>query len=571
MDKNYFAVYKGIVEDNKDPEFRNRLKVRVREIYGMEGSGFRTEDLPWATPSSNIITYPPYDIGTIVYVVFDNGDPYYPIYTGYFVKPFPESQCYNCLHYFAAKRCKAFPNGIPELIFFNEFDHRDVYYDSEEVNDHDIVFTYKNSSSYDEIYGVSWKLNDSSSTGERTYYAKGLVANVGVDDQSVYNSFNELSPWCDRRRCNGYYNENNDFIVTAYEGEENYIDNNPEIMVYVETPLFYYFDGIKDGIEQKLISPNPIDGFLPSPACVKDDGTISNFSYSAAYESSVYNGHGTSYSGSFTDENAKQYSKFSIKTYYTDILLMCVEFATKDLSSIISGANNIGRKLNILEQVNSTNKVKVSNVNIPKVNQPISILENSSYIAKNRIVTNIENIDDNNVYVIFDGDPIDVLTTYQLEIMPWKTGSTDDIKSNVGSLIDNQSGYPFIYRGKENLYGNGAQMIMDLEVEQDKVLYDYNFSSNYNSTSNSDNIYIAPLLKTSGTIKSFIYNEIYPWVRIPSSIVSGNGYYCDGYFYKENGTAIAVGYGLDYKAGAFVFQVLSSDTTVNPVTRYRVE
>ena len=324
MDKNYFAVYKGIVEDNKDPEFRNRLKVRVREIYGMEGSGFRTEDLPWASPSSNIITYPPYDIGTIVYVVFDNGDPYYPIYTGYFVKPFPESQCYNCLHYFAAKRCKAFPNGIPELIFFNEFDHRDVYYDSEEVNDHDIVFTYKNSSSYDEIYGVSWKLNDSSSTGERTYYAKGLVANVGVDDQSVYNSFNELSPWCDRRRCNGYYNENHDFIVTAYEGEENYIDNNPEIMVYVETPLFYYFDGIKDGIEQKLISPNPIDGFLPSPACVKDDGTISNFSYSAAYESSVYNVHGTSYSGSFTDENAKQYSKFSIKIYINNIRFFCI-------------------------------------------------------------------------------------------------------------------------------------------------------------------------------------------------------------------------------------------------------
>ncbi len=141
--KLYPLMYKGIVEDNKDPEFRNRLKIRVRELYGMEGNGLKTFEIPWANPASNIITYPPYSIGTVVMVTFEQGDFQYPVYHGYFVKSSKNSQCLTCKNYFAARRCYAFPEGIPEDLFTNKFIHDEEYYISKELNDKGYAYTKK--------------------------------------------------------------------------------------------------------------------------------------------------------------------------------------------------------------------------------------------------------------------------------------------------------------------------------------------------------------------------------------------------------------------------------------------
>ncbi len=37
------------------------------------------------------------------------------------------TQCILCKHYTEQKRCEAFPNGIPEAIWENKFDHRMPY------------------------------------------------------------------------------------------------------------------------------------------------------------------------------------------------------------------------------------------------------------------------------------------------------------------------------------------------------------------------------------------------------------------------------------------------------------
>lgn len=86
-------IYRGVIEDNKDPEFLGRYRVRIFGIVNGNTDGFetaKTEELPWAecigstafgligqTGVSSIMHQ-----GTWVYVVLQDDDPNFPIILG---------------------------------------------------------------------------------------------------------------------------------------------------------------------------------------------------------------------------------------------------------------------------------------------------------------------------------------------------------------------------------------------------------------------------------------------------------------------------------------------------------
>lgn len=76
----YAGLYKGIVEDNEDPKKQGRLKIRVPSVHG------NNKEVPWAVSGTPFGIYPPYPKGTIVWVMFQGGDPHYPVFTGYSLK-----------------------------------------------------------------------------------------------------------------------------------------------------------------------------------------------------------------------------------------------------------------------------------------------------------------------------------------------------------------------------------------------------------------------------------------------------------------------------------------------------
>lgn len=84
--REYPSIYRGVVEDNVDPENLGRCKVRIPSIHGP--LDYSPSLLPWArqiaTSTINKVrgnsNVP--DIGDIVWVMFEGADRNFPIYFG---------------------------------------------------------------------------------------------------------------------------------------------------------------------------------------------------------------------------------------------------------------------------------------------------------------------------------------------------------------------------------------------------------------------------------------------------------------------------------------------------------
>ena len=80
-DDNYSGKYIGVVLDNNDPLQFGRCKIRVHGLH----DDILTDYLPWAMPEFSLAfsikgSFMVPEIGTMIYVEFDNGDLYMPIY-----------------------------------------------------------------------------------------------------------------------------------------------------------------------------------------------------------------------------------------------------------------------------------------------------------------------------------------------------------------------------------------------------------------------------------------------------------------------------------------------------------
>lgn len=71
----------GIVEDNADPDKKQRIRIRIPYFHG-EASDVPTTSLPWAQPKRDLngLSFEVPDIGKVVNVFFPTGNIYMPIY-----------------------------------------------------------------------------------------------------------------------------------------------------------------------------------------------------------------------------------------------------------------------------------------------------------------------------------------------------------------------------------------------------------------------------------------------------------------------------------------------------------
>ncbi|MCU0541827.1 MAG: phage baseplate assembly protein V [Oscillatoriaceae cyanobacterium Prado104] len=77
----YFGKYRGLVQDNNDPDNLGRIKAKVPEVYGDEQiSPWAFPVVPFAGSNHGLVLLPEVDDG--VWIEFEAGDPSRPIWTG---------------------------------------------------------------------------------------------------------------------------------------------------------------------------------------------------------------------------------------------------------------------------------------------------------------------------------------------------------------------------------------------------------------------------------------------------------------------------------------------------------
>lgn len=331
-------------------------------------------------------------------------------------------------------------------------------------------------------YGVLF--TGSASAGVRTGDAVGLVANVGVDNQLVYNDF-DVVPFFNRPRCNVYHDAAGKPMVMAYEGEPGFSLEGAIFAPHAEKAEVFYecrpcaWNGSYDS---PSVTGSPCEGYELFE-CFPDWNTKI---YLPSYWMSMVDGKATSRSGTVPGygsldghmNNARTYNENAhtetMQAHMYEYVLQIIEFATRDVQNVMMGASNLSYNsdadLTTVAEV-GVNRAIVSNATADKyiVGQSIVVgaTKNGSNIADRVTITAIDVYDAENKAMHFDGPPVDIAAGYFISSRAWKNGATDIVAASSGSPGSNTSGkYPCIWRGKVDPWANGFSAICDILIRR---------------------------------------------------------------------------------------------------------
>ena len=395
-------------------------------------------------------------------------------------------------------------------------------------------------------YGV--KFNGSNPVGVRTYDAVGMVANVGIDDEVVVNDFDKIS-FYNRPVCCGHHDSNGNFLVHAYEGEPGFARDGSNGDVYYECTPFYW----NGSYEEPVVSAEEFERSILAPMFKSATEKVYLPCYFASLDS---NGKYRSISGvhpkwdSFNvhmqkckTTNANAHTE-TIKAHMSEYILQLVEFATKDLQTIMMGASTLfwGDEtfLTTIETTNQTYIVMAKEkAERFVVGQTIVIYDDWS---KFRVVTRIEDHDGgtNSAIHFDDQEPLTLTVGKRITSLAFKTGTTDNVKASSGSAVSNTDGkHPCKWRGKEDPWAGGFSGLCDIirKIEEDGKHYIYWLSDpkKYNDgTINDDYVKLNyNVSATEGYAKTLGVDKKYPFAAITDQVGASSTTYLGAYYYTN--------------------------------------
>ncbi len=336
-------------------------------------------------------------------------------------------------------------------------------------------------------WSVSFRDSALSPIGTREDLAREMVAEVAVGDAAVRNDFDEISIF-QRPIFNATWDSElgcwKDFVAKGEAGfTYSPTEENREV-VYRCTPFWYRIEFTADGDPNFFsVSDSPEKGYTLAPM-FRDGET---YEYRPCFEMSV-------------DENGKPHSRAGVEPlqgtalsvintcrsfdsaartesyadWFSDLVLLMVEFATKDLKSVMkghaeavplrfaleeSGLERTGLYLTVREVFDVGDSVILYYYLSGKyVSKTVQIVEiDPDYISNFGHYLGLD-ISEEEVYSIGNEGMYPYLCGFVKE-----TGGALPVVTNASSGIAHKdNGAPCVWRGKENPWGNAGSLIWDI-------------------------------------------------------------------------------------------------------------
>ena len=363
------------------------------------------------------------------------------------------------------------------------------------------------------------------------YENKTFTRLAGAVNLSQGADFNKFEMYGGRRRCN----VSDDGTITAYYGDEGYMEDGSNGQVMVFQPAFYYKvvplkleKNTDSGIGYHLrkanyyVSSKPKTGFKLHPAFYDANGNAINYILFSADEGSMY------------DVSAKAYVNDNVDTdtAIEEGDLLCSVAGKKPISGLKKPLNKVN--LETMAQ-NRGAGWHLETIEATSANQILMMVELGMMNSQTGIGKGVVSINGNASYNCSS------LTGSTAELGNG-TGSAKETVNEKGGVQTTETGNGKVsisYRGVENPWGNIWKHVQGVNIwgdgtmcgGQPYVANDFNF----NESKHSDNYEAVgfTLPNENGYISALGYgSEKYDWLLMPSGIGGTSALPVGDYFYR---------------------------------------
>jgi hypothetical protein len=399
-------------------------------------------------------------------------------------------------------------------------------------------------------YGIRWVEGQSSSTLERVKIVNGemtvgsatnLVANVGIDDQVVENSFDNINIFIRNRVV---IDGNTMVRVNKYYIREYSVNDGGTIRNYI------------------LMCEKKLTGYRLPIRFDNGDGTEKDYAYLPAYEGYIdENGVGRSISGvlpttSISRNNSRiacrkndgdgtntdsLWGQVDFAEYYDLVQVpIWIEFANFDTQAGIGrGVVDLGFDENTVADSTVANTAIIANNSNFDVGMTI-YLSTGTYHQITQI--DVDTPIAGQTTLTFNGETVTPLTGVNIDPRQYYTGMTDSVVASTGFYKANDGKHPFKWRGMENVWGNIWKFVDGVKISNwyawvstnpahyDDLASDVNgdYGSNWTKLSYQNAL-------SNGYISKLGYDDRFPFARLPIEVGAGSTTYYADYYYQNSG------------------------------------
>ena len=358
------------------------------------------------------------------------------------------------------------------------------------------------------IWSVKFDPDSDSPVGTRAGLARGMVAEVAVGSEQVRNDFDEISIF-QRPLFNATWDDKNGRWVDLVErGEEGFTLSPTEAgreVVYRSTPFWYQLEISDTGrICRVSVSDEEINGYTLAPMFRDGSKPV----YRPAFEAAIDDTDGLLHSrAGLTPTEAAPHDWYSLMEsranrarsengaeWFSDYLLLLVEFATFNLQSVMQGV--CGERVSLFNAHDMDEMCPIGlyteYTNVYTKGDEIILLadDGTGYGHYGKYtVTAVFPYEDVGDLIMLGG--LD-LETFFLQSDEWaaiparaKTGVAISAVTNASSgRASAHPMSPIVWRGKENPWGNMATILWDYTLKINKLGYAQLLHLNPDSISN---------------------------------------------------------------------------------------